>query len=117
MTLGPLRRRLRAAEVASQALTSAALLPLVPLWLEAVRALGRAENSPTPEAVSAYLTVCAAMQSIKAHEDGLSEGEAAVVDACVRALRTLPLTELRTLAGSRLAALPTIGNAEHGASE
>ena len=106
MTLGTLTRRLRAAELASAAVAIAAVLPLVPLWLEAVRTLVHAEETPTPEALAAYLAVRAAVASIKAAERDPSEGEAELVQASVRALCTLPLAELRTLAGSRLPVLP-----------
>ena len=112
MTLSTLARRLRAAEAASQALAAVALLPLVPLWLEVVRTLGRGNETLPPEAVAAHSMVRAAMQSLKAHQQGLSQREAELVDACVRVLRTLPLAELRPLAGSRLPRLPGIEEAE-----
>jgi len=108
MTLGTLTRRLRAAELASEAVAIAAVLPLVPLWLEAVRTLASANGTPTPEALTAYVAVRAGLASIKAAQRNPSEAEAELVQASVRALRTLPLAELRTLAGSRLPVLPEI---------
>ena len=102
MTLSMLQRRIRAAEAASETVAIVALLPLVPLWLEAVRTLRSGDGTPTREAEAAYRSVRAALASIKTDQHNLSEGEAAVVHSCVRALRTLPLAELRRLAGSRL---------------
>ena len=62
MMQGSLVRRLRAAEAASQAVASVAMLPLVPLWLEAVRTLRRVNETPTPQAATAYATVSAAVR-------------------------------------------------------
>ena len=104
MMEGSLVRRLRAAEAASRAVASVAPLPLVPLWLEAVRALQRGDGTPTPQSAAAYATVTAAMHAIKGNPHRLTESEAELVDACVRVLRTLPLAELRALAGSRFRA-------------
>ena len=77
-----------------------------------IRTLRCADEVPTPEAATAYLRVREALASITTDQHNLNEGEAELVDACVRALRTLPLAELRSLAGSRLPRLPSIDDAE-----
>ncbi len=108
MTLSTLRRRIRDAETASQGVVPIALLPLVPLWLEAVRRRELGDEAPGP-AAAASTAVRAALESIKAQQRRLSDGEAELVAACVRALRVLSLDELRFLAGPRNLSQPLTG--------